>query len=307
MSPSLTTAATASMVVAMTLSGSIGILVVESGRGALEVTFFRCLFGALVLGVYVAVRGQSNRPTAGQWGWLCASGVTMAGNWVMFFQAYTHAPISTVTIVFHIYPFVLMGLGALLLGERPGLISIAWALMAFAGVVAIALGTGGRAGIDLTGLALTVGALLLYAVTLLLAKQLAGVPAVVVTAVQLAVGALFVLPLVGPAALAMAATTWSAWTWTMLATLGAVHTGLLYLMVYAALRVLPTSGVAILSFLYPLTALMFDIVLYDVRPGAVQLAGMALILGAVAGERLGWTFGTVTEAGRKMIRKGRHP
>lgn len=300
------TTATIGMVLAMMLSGSIGILVVESGRGALEVTFFRCLFGALVLALYVAARGRWIRPTGRQWGWMCASGVTMAGNWVLFFQAYTHAPISTVTIVFHVYPFVLMGLAVVLLGERGSLRSVLWALLAFAGVVAIALDTSGGAGIDLAGLGLTTGALLLYAVTLLITKRLADVSPALVTAVQLAAGAIMMLPLAGLTTSAADAATWSSWTWAMLATLGAVHTGLLYLLVYGALRVLPMASVAILSFLYPLSALMFDITVYDVRPGAVQLIGMAMILAAVAGERLGWSFGGVIGVHRKAQGKGHY-
>jgi drug/metabolite transporter (DMT)-like permease len=70
-------------------------------------------------------------------------------------------------------------------------------------------------------------------------------------------------------------------------TLGIVHTGLLYVLLYGAVQKLSTSAVALMSFLYPATALGFDVVVYGLRPGPVQGAGILLIVGAVLAERLG--------------------
>ena len=272
-------------VVAMVLSGSIGLLVVETGLPSGEVVFYRCLFGAGALGVFCVVGGRvhATRLTVRSLGWMILSGVTMAVNWVLFFRAYGHAPISTVTVIYHFYPFLLLLAGVLLFGEKLQTHSIGWALIAFLGVVCIAAGPDGGAGIGLTGLVLTFAAMTCYAATLLIAKKLGDLPPEFIATVQLAVGTVILIPM-----LSDTTTGYGHSTWGILVVLGVVHTGLLYVLLYGAVQRLEASTVAILSFLYPATALAFDMLIYAVRPGLLQILGMAAILVAVLGERLGW-------------------
>jgi len=54
---SATRRGTVELTLAMVLSGTLGIFVVESGASPFEVVFFRCLFGALALGAYCLARG----------------------------------------------------------------------------------------------------------------------------------------------------------------------------------------------------------------------------------------------------------
>lgn len=51
------TKGTLELTLAMVLSGTIGIFVVESGASPFNVVLLRCLFGAAALGAYAAVRG----------------------------------------------------------------------------------------------------------------------------------------------------------------------------------------------------------------------------------------------------------
>lgn len=277
-------AAALRMTAAMILSGSIGVLVVESGLGATTVVFWRCLFGAMAIAAYVVVTGRvaPSMLTPRAWGLMTLSGVTMAANWIFFFWAYEHAPISTVTIVYHVYPFVLILAAGLFFGEPIRRRSLGWATVAFAGVVVIAQGAGEGAGIDLTGIGLTAIAMSFYSATLLIAKRLQGVSPQLTSAVQLIVGALVLLPFQ-----TFSEIEFDAGTWGILLTLGIVHTGLLYVLLYGAVQKLDTASVALLSFLYPATALGFDIAVYGVRPGAVQIAGITMILLAVLAERTG--------------------
>lgn len=272
------------MTLAMILSGSIGFLVVESGEDVITVVFWRCLIGAGAIATYVVLTGRvaASVLTVRTWGLMVLSGVTMAANWVFFFKAYAHAPISTVTIVYHLYPFVLILAAGVFFNERVQARSLRWAAVAFAGVVVIATGSGGNAGIDLTGIGLTAVAMVFYATTLLIAKRLHDVSPELVSAMQLIVGAIVLLPFqtfpvggFGPN------------TWACLVTLGVIHTGLLYVLLYGAVQELTTAAIALLSFLYPATALGFDIVVYGVRPGPMQIIGIGFILVAVFAERAG--------------------
>ena len=283
MTPNSTRQATLQMSLAMILSGSIGVLVVESGQDAFTVVFWRCLFGAMAIWAYMLLtrRVATSALTPRIWGLMVLSGVTMAANWVFFFKAYAYAPISTVTIVYHVYPFVLIIAGGLLFGERIQRRSLGWAVMAFSGVVVIAVGSGGNAGIDLMGIGLTALGMMFYATTLLITKRLQSVSPGLVSAVQLTVGAIALLPFLN-----FSAGGFGALTWACLVTLGVVHTGLLYVFLYGAVQKLRMSAVALLSFLYPATALGFDVIIYGLRPGVMQIAGIALILTAVLAERV---------------------
>lgn len=271
------------MITAMALAGSIGIFVVESGETALTVVFYRCLIGGLSLLIYCLLvnRNDFAKLTLSNILMMGLSGLTMAANWVMFFMAYNHASISMVTTVYHVYPFVLLFASAMIFREKITARSLGWAMCAFLGVIFVARGTGQGAEVSATGLGLTMAAMICYAVTLLITKHLAKVPASLLSLVQLLVGALALFPLIGVAGLAVDSDSWG-----LLLTIGVVHTGLLYVLLYGAVQSLETNRLAILSFLYPLTALIFDVAVYGVRPDWIQVTGLTLITFAVLGEKL---------------------
>lgn len=276
-------APTLKMVWAMVLAGSIGIFVVESGEPALTVVFYRCLIGGVALLAY-CLFAKPNGLDQLKWRNLLLmglSGVIMAANWVLLFMAYSHASISMATTVYHVYPFVLLFGSAALFREKISRRSIGWAICAFLGVVFVAQGKGQGAAMSLVGLGLTMAAMICYAATLLITKHLADVPASLLSLVQLLVGAVVLLPLVGTSGLRVDIDSWG-----FLLALGIIHTGLLYVLLYDAVQSLETSRVVILSFLYPLTALVFDVAVYAVRPDTMQIIGLALITFAVLGEKL---------------------
>jgi drug/metabolite transporter (DMT)-like permease len=276
-------APTLKMVSAMVLAGSIGIFVVESGEPALTVVFYRCLIGGAALLIYCifANRNDFAKLTGRNILMMSLSGLTMAANWVLFFMAYSHASISMVTTVYHVYPFVLLFASAAVFREKIFLRSIGWAICAFVGVVFVARGNGQGAEMSLVGLGLTMSAMIFYAATLLITKHLTVVPASLLSLVQLLIGAFVLLPLTGTSGLHVGTGSWG-----LLLTIGIVHTGLLYVLLYDAVQSLETSRIVILSFLYPLTALIFDVAVYAVRPDGMQITGLALITFAVLGEKL---------------------
>lgn len=74
----------------------------------------------------------------------------------------------------------------------------------------------------------------------------------------------------------------------VLAALGVVHTGLVYILLYGAIQKLPTSLSGALSFIYPAVAILVDVVALGHRLQAGQIVGMAMVLVAAAGAILGW-------------------
>ena len=70
--------------------------------------------------------------------------------------------------------------------------------------------------------------------------------------------------------------------------MGVLHTGLSYVLIYGALPMLTTPVIAVLLFVYPLTAIAVDAIVYGRALSVPQLAGMALIVAASLGVNLGW-------------------
>ena len=71
MNPNSERVGLAQMAAAMTLSGTLGVFVLESGQSAWSVVFFRCLFGALSLLAYCWARGllRPGCTRAARWPW----------------------------------------------------------------------------------------------------------------------------------------------------------------------------------------------------------------------------------------------
>ncbi|MCP2260087.1 Threonine/homoserine efflux transporter RhtA [Streptoalloteichus tenebrarius] len=271
----------------MVLSGTIGVAVTESGAAPFTVAFARCLVGGLLLVLWCAARGwlrPGRLPLGGHDLGLAALGaVLLVGNWVLLFAAYGRASLSVATVVYHTQPFLLLGLAVAVLGERVARRDLGFGAVAFCGVALIALGGqgvgGGRVGLD--GVAMALGAALLYAGWALVAKRQAHVRPEVLAAVQCCVGAVLLAPTLLFAPLPPLG---AGWGW--LALLGVVHTALMYVLMFASIGRLSTATVAVLSFLYPAVALVFDVVLYGHRVGVAEGAGMVAVLAAAVGHKL---------------------
>ena len=265
------------MLAAMALSGTIGWFVLQSGQTVWNVVFVRCVLGSLGLGLYAWWRGQwQTWPfTRRSLLWCIAGGVALVGNWLLLFNAYHYSSIGIATVVYHTQPFWLLLLSRLLLGEALAQRQLAAVAVAFAGMLLIVQpGQGG--GSALLGILLALGAAMLYAVVTLISKQLPKTLAPThIACVQTLTGVLLLWPLLDNASLWVAGSHWG-----YLATLGLVHTTLMYIIMYAAFRQLPTHWIGLLGFSYPVVALLVDYLAYGHLLDGWQLLGVLLIIAA---------------------------
>jgi len=278
------------MIVAMLISGTIGWFVLVSGQPVLEVVFWRCLFGAGTLLLICAAMGflKPGILTRATFLMALASGVAIVGNWVLLFASYSRASIAIGTAVYNVQPFMLVGLAAIFLGEKITVPKVTWLSLAFLGMLAIVSAHGsGQAGAGsyLLGIALALGAAFLYAVAALIVKRLSDTPPHLIALVQVITGVLLLAPWVGlgglPGELPAQAS---------LVTLGIVHTGLMYVLLYSAIQRLPTALTGALSFIYPVAAILVDWFAFGHRLTPLQWLGVAAILLAAAGMQQGWWF-----------------
>jgi drug/metabolite transporter (DMT)-like permease len=280
---------TVQMTAAMLISGTIGWFVVVSGQPVSGVVFWRCLFGALSLLAVCALMGFLRPGVMSLKAFVIAvfGGVAIVLNWLLLFASYSHASISIATTVYNTQPFMLLVLGALFLQERITVAKLFWMMLAFAGMAAIVEAkpqTGGPAGGYAIGIAMALGAAFFYALAALAAKHLKGTPPHLIALIQVSTGALMLLPITDFSSLPTDGRTWS-----ILSTMGIVHTGLMYVLLYGAIQKLPIHLTGALSFIYPIAAIIVDRIAFGHALQPLQIAGAAVILLAAAGMNLGWT------------------
>ncbi|YBV95061.1 DMT family transporter (plasmid) [Phyllobacteriaceae bacterium JZ32] len=278
------------MTAAMLISGTIGWFVLMSGQPVIDVVLWRCLFGALTL---LAVCGLLGHFRAGILTWrlfalAVLGGIAIVVNWLLLFAAYSRASISIATIVYNTQPFMLLAFGALFFRERITALKLFWLLVAFAGMIAIvqAKPSGASSGEEyLAGIAMALGAAFFYALAALVAKKLKGTPPHLIALIQVLTGLAMLLPFAGARGLPT-----EAYQWALLIAMGAVHTGLMYILLYSAIQKLPTHVTGALSFIYPIAALAVDRLAFGHLLQLAQLAGSIAILTAAAGMTFGWTL-----------------
>ena len=121
------------------------------------------------------------------------------------------------------------------------------------------------------------GAALLWIVTTLVTKKVSQVPSTFVALVQVIVGVFMLLPFADFDNLPTQTSQW-----IDLLILGAVSTGFMYIIMYDSFQKLPTSLIALLSFIYPITALFVDHLAFATHISLTQILGVILILLAVS-------------------------
>ncbi|MBJ2139645.1 DMT family transporter [Delftia acidovorans] len=270
------------MIAGGVLLGTVGVFVEEARQHPLVTVLFRCAFGALALLAWGLATGRMGelRVRGRSWPVVAATGVLMVLNWVLFFAAIPRTSIGVATIVFHIQPVWIMLFGTLVLREAVAPRQVAAVLAALLGLVLTTGLLGGDAaawGPDhVSGLLMCLAGSLCYAAVTILAKTEKVVTPFALAWWQCAVGTVLLLwvPLVHGWPQAP-----SSWAW--LAGLGVLHTGLAYAILFAGMARLTLGRIAVLQYVYPLTAIVLDWAVYGRALGAVQLAGVGLMAGAL--------------------------
>jgi drug/metabolite transporter (DMT)-like permease len=278
------------MTAAMLISGTIGWFVLMSGQPVIDVVLWRCLFGALTLLAICAMLGhfRSGILTWRLFALAVLGGVAIVVNWLLLFGAYARSSISIATMVYNTQPFMLLAIGGLVFREKITATKFGWLAVAFAGMVAIvqAKPAGGFSGNDdLTGIAMALAAAFFYALAALVAKRLKGTPPHLIALIQVVTGLIMLAPFAGASGLPA-----EAYQWALLVAMGAIHTGLMYVLLYGAIQKLPTHLTGALSFIYPVAALAVDRIAFGHHLQPAQLLGSVAILIAAAGMTFGWTW-----------------
>ena len=223
---------------------------------------------------------------------LVLSGALIGINWILLFEAYNYTTVATATLCYYMEPVIVILLSPLFFKERitgKKLICTAAALAGMALVSGI-FGPGGSAaglqGDNLPGILYGLGAAVLYASVVILNKRLRGVDPYRKTILQLGSAAVCLLPwllLTGQ----LSGVEADARSLLLLLVVGIVHTGIAYALYFGSTDGLRAQTIALFSYIDPVSALIFSVLLLHEPMTAAGMAGAVLILGAAfAGEVL---------------------
>lgn len=279
----------AKLAAAMAIVGTVGAFATEAGLDPVTTVFWRCVFGAVFLGAWCLARGYlpDRSLSLTRLALAALGGVCMVLSWTAFFAGFAMTSIATTTIVYHVQPFFVVLIGVLFLKERITLDQIIWMVGAFVGVVLASGLVASSGAVSITwvaGIALTLAAALLYAIATILAKGLGRQRPEITALCQTVVGIVLLAPfseLFRPVPIA---------SWGWLLGIGILHTGIAYVLMYSAYPRLTTPVIGVLTFIYPLVAIVIDWAIYGRPLGIAQAFGMMLIALGTLGVRLGWRF-----------------
>lgn len=278
------------MTAAMLISGTIGWFVVRSGQPVIDLLFWRCVFGGATLLVVCAIKGSlSGTLTGRRLAWAAFGGVAIVLNWLLMFAAFSRASISVSIAVYNTQPFFLIAFGAIFFSERITAAKLTWLGIAFAGVLLIVYSRPSTASYTghgpeyVIGVLMALGAAFCYAISAIVTKKLGDVPPHLIALIHVCVGIVMLAPFANLGNLPASHSAWRDFV-----VMGAVYTGLVFVLLYGAIQKLPTHSVGALSFLYPIIAMVVDFLAFDHRLKPLQFVGSAAILLAAAGMTLGW-------------------
>lgn len=279
--------ALAKLVSGLMLIGTVGAVVVATDLDAITIVFWRSVIGAVFMLVWCLATGilPDRTLTARNLILGLVAGISLVLSWAAFFAGIRLTSITTATIVFHIQPFLIVLIGAVLWKERISRDQLIWLGAAFAGVAlasGLSFGSGRMNAGWSTGIAITFAGAFLYAVTAVAGKGLSSQRGEITTLIQTLAGCVIFLPFVDLGQRIAP----EAWGW--LGVLGVVQTGIAWVLVYSAYPRVSTPVMAVLSFVNPLTAILSDWLFFGHVIGPAQALGMALIVAGTLGVKLGW-------------------
>ena len=293
---------TLSLIVAMLVFGSIGVFRRLIPLPSAFIAFTRGIIGALFLLAFIFIKYKRlNLKTIKQNLLILAlCGAFIGVNWVLLFEAFNYTYVSIATMCYYVSPiFVLIG-SLIFYRERLTLKKGICALASLFGMVLVSgILEGEVKSKDILGILLALGASVFYAAVTLLSKKLDGVSRYETGFVELLFAGIIVLPY----SLSFEEITLGALDFTdvfLLLLVGILHTGIAYAMFFGATSALPSSKVALFSYIDPASSLLFSFFILSERISLLSRIGAIVILISAAISDLSFShFGKKKKANKE--------
>lgn len=271
-------------ILALLIFGSNGVISEFIALSSAEIVFLRAVFGSAFLLLLFFLTG--NRFTAFQnkrdFLFVVLSGVSMAADWLLLFEAYAQIGVSLGMLINYFGPVLVILLSPLVLKEKMSGKKLVSAAVAFLGVVLV----GGKAavgGLGAKGLFCAVLSAFAYCGMVLLNKLSKNIVGIENAALQL-LSATIVIVIYNAFGRGLIVQT-DKRSFALAVLLGVVNTGLGCFLYFSASSRLPAQSVAVCGYLEPLSAVILSAVVLSEKLSPLQIFGAALIIsGALFGE-----------------------
>lgn len=268
-------------ITAMLIFGTIGLFVKNIQLSSSEIALARGVIGSIVLIItsFILKQKVSFKEIKPNLLLLLFSGGAIGLNWIFLFQAYRYTSISNATLSYYFAPVFVTMLSPIVLKEKLTIKKVMCIGAAMIGMICI-VGTGGSSGEEnFTGIAYGLAAAAFYASVILMNKFLKNMKSLEITYIQLVMASLVLLPYVILTA-GINIFTVSGSSLPYLFVLGAVHTGLAYLLYFSSIQELKAQTTAVLSYIDPISAVLISALFLREKMGFLQIIGGILILGS---------------------------
>lgn len=270
-----------SIILAMIVFGTIGLLVKNINLTSSEVALFRAIIATLIIFIYKFIRGKSLRfkefkkdiPV------LFISGVAMGVNWILLFKAYNYTSISIATLSYYFAPVIVMGVCPIIFKEKLTLKQIICFFMATIGLIMIiGLSREDSGSSNIVGIIFGLSAAVLYAIVIILNKFIKKVTGIDRTLIQFIATIIVLIPYIALTTGINLGNLDKKGLISLL-TLGVVHTGIAYCLYFESLKNLKGQEAAILSYIDPLVAVVLSVTILGENISTLQIIGGIMILG----------------------------
>lgn len=274
-----------SLILAMTIFGSIGIFRKYIDLPSQVIALARAVIGVLFLLAVIALRKRRTpkETLKKSLPLLAFSGVFIGFNWILLFEAYCYTTVSAATLCYYMAPIIVILLSPIFLKDKLTVKKGVCALVSFCGMMLVSgiFRTGFESTGEIKGILFGLGAAVLYAFVVLMNKKISGVDAVEKTFVQLFAGAALLLPYTFfTQDLSALHSDWKCTV--LLLTVGVIHTGFAYVLYFNSVGSLKAHTVALYSYIDPVIAIILSALILQETMGLTELLGAVMILGSAA-------------------------
>ena len=277
------------VVIAMAIFGSIGVFVKNIQLPSMEIAFLRSAIASIILicwAAYINKRKSTKDENIKNKLFknkrnlylLMASGAALGINWFLIFQAYKYTTLSNANLVYYFSPVFVILFSPILFKEKLTKIKVICVLVAVSGLALILFNQPQNSSINYNHYLGVLYALLggsLYAVIIFLNKKIEGVSGSDRTGVQLSAAALVLLPFIVYRN-AIHITDFK--TVAFILILAVIHTAFGLSLYFYAMEQVKAQNIALFSYIDPITAVIWGVIIFGDKMNAFQIIGGLLIL-----------------------------
>ena len=268
---------------AMLIWGSIGIFVKNINLSSSEIALLRGIIGSIfLLGVCVLMKHKFAYKAIKKNAFLLVlSGIAIGFNWILLFQAYRYTTISNATLSYYFAPIFVMILAPFILKEKLAKFHVVSIIVAMIGLFLVNIGgaAGGATENHVIGILYGLSAAALYASVVLINKFMKNLSGFETTLVQLMVAVVVLFPYILIKD-QMDFSSLDGRSILFMILVGVIHTGIAYFLYFTSIKDLKGQTIAVLSYLDPISAVIFAAIFLSESMSMLQIVGGILILGS---------------------------